>query len=105
MSCLDPIVDDLPPNDHYQYEVFKHVNEVVLACTIILGQTDLSKVRHLLQIVVLEGDIPAKGLTKVEQEVRILVSLDETRSLYHLIFFESLRLTFLSNSLHTSLNF
>ncbi len=82
MSLLESKVNDFSPDDHDQDEVLKNVQEIIFSHRVVLGQTYLSKVRHLFQVVVLKGHVPTQWLPKLYQEPRILIYLNKTRSLY-----------------------
>ena len=71
------MIEDLSPDDHDEDEVFEDVREVDVALLVVPGEGHLPQVLHLLDVVVIVGDVPAEGLPEGEQELRVRGHRDE----------------------------
>jgi len=72
-------VDDLSPDDHDEDEVLEDVHEQEVVLLVVPGECHLLQVLHLLDVVVIIGNVPTERLAHCEQELGIGRHRDETR--------------------------
>ena len=70
-------MDNFSPDNHQQNQVLKDIHEVVLFLTVEFRQLDFGKVFLLFDEVVFKTDVPAEGVSKLDQKPSVALSLDK----------------------------